>query len=246
MNPGTASNVAARVFLLIPYHGIKSCCTNTDRSTIPWKGQKTAEISSLLLKPTPNLEPLVNQFNNATPENNTETENNFSSKYYDFDEMHNVAIPNKNKFLSLFHKNTCSLNKNFDDLQHFLSCTKNNFDIIGVTETRITNQVSLLNNMNLSKYSYEFTPTETTAGGTLLYNANHLSHKCRNDLNIYKKNELESTFIEIVDLKDSNIIVRVICRHPSMDLTDFNSSYLNYYKILQKKKDLSSCPTFSC
>ena len=100
--------------------------------------------------------------------------------------------------------------------------------------------------MNLSKYSYEFTPTETTAGGTLLYNANHLSYKCRNDLNIYKKNELESTFIEIVDLKDSNIIVRVICRHPSMDLTDFNSSYLNYYKILQKKKDLSSCPTFSC
>ena len=41
--------------------------------------------------------------------------------------------------------------------------------------------------MNLSKYSYEFTPTETTAGGTLLYNANHLSYKCRNDLNIYKK-----------------------------------------------------------
>ena len=51
----------------------------------------------------------------------------------------------------MFHKNTCSLNKNFDDLQHFLSCTKNNFDIIGVTDTRITNQVSLLNNMNLNK-----------------------------------------------------------------------------------------------
>ena len=98
MNPGTASNVAARFFLLIPYHGIKSCCTNTDRSTIPWKGQKTAEISSLLLKPTPNLEPLVNQFNNATPENNTETENNFSSKYYDFDEMHNVATATKINF----------------------------------------------------------------------------------------------------------------------------------------------------
>ena len=68
---------------------------------------------------------------------------------------------------------------------------KNNFDVVGLTETRITKQLSLLNNLNLNNYSYEFTPTETTAGGTLLYIANHLSYKCRNDLNIYKKNELE-------------------------------------------------------
>ena len=135
--------------------------------------------------------------------------------------MHNVEIPNKNKSLSLFHINACSLHKKIDDLQHLLSCTKNNFDIIGVTETRITKQVSLLNNLNLNNYSYEFAPTETTAVGTLLYIANHLSQKCHNDLNIYKKNELESTFIEIVNPKKSNIIVGVIYRHPSMDNTDF-------------------------
>ena len=63
--------------------------------------------------------------------------------------MHNVGIPNKKKSLSLFHINTSSLSKNSDDLQHLLDCTKNNFDIIGVTETRITKQVSLLNNLNL-------------------------------------------------------------------------------------------------
>ena len=99
--------------------------------------------------------------------------------------------------------------------------------MIAVTETRITRNVSLLNNLNLNNYSFEFTPTETCAGGTLLYIANHLSYKCRNDLNIYKKNELESTFIEIVNPKKSNIIVGVIYRHPSMDLTDFNCNYLN-------------------
>ena len=81
-----------------------------------WKGQKTAEISSLVLKHTPNWELLVNQFNNATPENNNDPENISSSKYYDIDEMHNVEIPNKNKSLLLFHINACSLNKNFDDL----------------------------------------------------------------------------------------------------------------------------------
>ena len=48
------------------------------------------------------------------------------------------------------------------------------FDIIAVSETRITKQVSLLNNLDLNHYSFEFIPTETSAGGTLLYIANHL------------------------------------------------------------------------
>ena len=114
----------------------------------------------------------------------------------------------------------------FDDLQHLLSYSKNNFDITGVTET-IAKQVSLLDNLNPSNHFYEFTPTKTTAGCTLLYIANHLSYKCPNDLNIYKKNELESTFIEISSTKK----LRVIYRHPFMDLTDINSSDLN--KLLE-------------
>ena len=68
----------------------------------------------------------------------------------------------------------------------------------------------------------EFTPTESSAGGTLLYIANHLSYKSRNDLNIYKKSELESTFIEVINPQKSNIIIGSIYRHPSMDLDDFN------------------------
>ena len=47
-------------------------------------------------------------------------ENIFFSKDYDIDEMHNFGIPNKNKSMSLFHINACSLNKNFDDLQCLL------------------------------------------------------------------------------------------------------------------------------
>ena len=112
-----------------------------------------------------------------------------------------------------------------------MSCTKTKFDIIAISETRITKQVYLSNNLNLNNCSFEFTPTETSEGGTLLYIAKHLSYKCCNDLNIYKKNELESTFIEIVNPKKSNIIVGVIYRHPSMDLTDFNCNYLN--KLLE-------------
>ena len=54
---------------------------------------------------------------------------------------------------------------------------------------------------------------------------------CCNDLNIYKKNELESAFDEMVNPKKSNSIVGVIYKHSSMDCTDFNSNYLN--KLLE-------------
>ena len=81
--------------------------------------------------------------------------------------------------------------------------------------------IGILIVLNNSNYSFEFTFIETSASGTLLYIANHLSHKCCNDLNIYKKIELESTFIEINNPTKSNIIVRVIYRNPSMNLAHF-------------------------
>ena len=192
---------------IFPFNSLSSkkflaCYTNTDSNIIQWKDLENDHASSLSLKPSSNLELLVNQFSNATPENSNDPEKIYSSKYYDIEEMHNIEIPHNNKSLSLFHINACSLNKNFDDLQHLLSCTKKNFDVIAISETRITKQVSLLNNLNLNNYSFELTPTETSSGDTLVYIANHLSNKCRNDLNIYKKNELESTFIEIVNPKN--------------------------------------------
>ena len=91
--------------------------------------------------------------------------------------------------------------------------------------------------MNVNNHYFEFTPTETSAGGSLLCIANHLSYKCCNDLNIYKKNELESTFIEIINLKKSNIFVGVIYRNQAMDLYDFNCNYLNnLLEIISKKQ----------
>ena len=138
-----------------------------------------------------------------------------------------MKIPNKDKSLALFHINACSLNKNFNELEHLLSCTNKNFDVIAVSETRITKNISLTNNLTMNNFSFEFTPTESSAGGTLLYVANHLSYKPRLDLNIYKSNELESTFIEILNPKKSSIIIGCIYKHPSMDLNDFNTNYLN-------------------
>ena len=160
-------------------------CTITDNNITQWRDLEHDHNISLPLKTSLNLELLVNQFNNATPEKSNDPEKLSSSKYYDIEEIDNIQIPHKNKSLSLFNITACSLNKNFANLQHLLSCTKTKFDIIAISETRVTKKVSLSNNLNLNNYFFKFTPTETSAEGTLLYIANHLSYKCRNDLNIH-------------------------------------------------------------
>ena len=68
-----------------------------DNNTAQWIDLENDHNSSLSLKPSSNLELLVNQFNNATPENNNDPEKIFSSKYYDIEEMGNIEIPDKNK-----------------------------------------------------------------------------------------------------------------------------------------------------
>ena len=85
----------------------------------------------------------------------------------------------------------------------------------------------LTQNIVLNNYSFEHTSTESSAGATLLYIANHLWYKICRDLKIYKKFELESTFTEIINPRKSSIIVGVIYRHPKMCLTDFNNNFLN-------------------
>ena len=106
------------------------------------KSKKSDEKDSyLLLKPSENLKYLVDQFNNmSSPDdiNTDDPENVVTSKHYDSEELQNLIIANKSKLLSLLHISTCSLSKNFDDLQHLLSCTNKNSDIIAKTETRIT------------------------------------------------------------------------------------------------------------
>ena len=121
------------------------------------------------------------------------------------------------------------LNKNLEELQNLLQSTIVNFDAIAIiTETRIPKSVSVTQNIVLNNYFFEHTPTESSehAGGTTFLLANSLSYKICNDLKIKKKTELESTFIEMINPRKSNIIVGVIYKHPKMDGTDFNNNFL--------------------
>ena len=69
----------------------------------------------------------------------------------------------------MFHINACSLNKNFDDLEYLLKTANMNFDIIAISETRITKNINKISNINLKNYAFEFTPAESSTTGTLIY-----------------------------------------------------------------------------
>ena len=122
----------------------------------------------LVLKPSPNLSLLLNQFNNFSPEQKNGPGNVVNSNYYDIDQFHTLRFYEKISQVFLFHINACSLSKNFDEIEHLLKCTNKDFYIIAVSETRIIRKTSLISNINLQNYSFESTPTESNAGSTLL------------------------------------------------------------------------------
>lgn len=82
---------------------------------------------------------------------------------------------------------------------------------------------------NFSDFQYKFvklllvfTPTESNARG-----ASHLTNKPHSDLRLNKGNQLESTFIKIINSGKSNIIVGGIYKHRNMGFSDFNKSYIS-------------------
>ena len=71
----------------------------------------------------------------------------------------------------------------------------------------------------------------------LLYSACHLRYKPHPDLNIYKANQLESTFVEIIKSKKSNLVIGWLYKHPSMEVLDFKNNFLKQiFEIVSKKR----------
>ena len=93
---------------------------------------------SLSLKPPKNLSYLFNEFNSSSSDINNTPEYVINSNYYDIDQLQTLKEFTDKSSLSLFHLNTSSLSKNIDDFEHLIQSTKTDFDIIAVSESRIT------------------------------------------------------------------------------------------------------------
>ena len=173
-------------------------------------GKYTNDNSMLALNPSQNLKLLFNQFKESTAESDKKNpENLINCRNLDIDEIQKIKIePNST---SLFHINSYSLNKSFEDLEYLLKATTKTFNLVAISESRILRDTNLSKNINMYNYSVEFTPAESQAGGTLLNINNKLSYKSKQDPCFYKSNELESTFIEIINRKKqiSSLVVYI-------------------------------------
>ena len=121
--------------------------------------------------------------------------------------------------------NVCSLTKNFDDFNILLSELNVSFDILAIIESRIKKDWSSPINLQLNNYSIEHTPTQSSAGGTLLYINKRLSYQLRDDLRSYDPGKIESTLIEIICSKSTNVIVGCIYKHPAFPINDFTNEF---------------------
>ena len=134
--------------------------------------------------------------------------------------------------------NIPSLQYHIDDLRYLVESCPNKPKIIGITECRLRKDREVLSNIDLNDYSFEFTTTKSTNGGTLIYIQNDLRYKIRKDLNLYR--EKESTFIEITEpnVRNKNKIIGCIYKHPNIAVAEFTSDFINLLleKLSHEKK----------
>ena len=104
--------------------------------------------SNLVLKPPSNLNTLFNQFNTSSQTYGfKDLKNVIKCKYYNIEEVQTMKIPNKKNYLSLFHINTCSLTKSFEDLNCLLKTINTSFDVIAISETRLLKNTKIVKNI---------------------------------------------------------------------------------------------------
>ena len=113
---------------------------------------------------------------------NDPNENTVSCDYYDLNDFNKVIVTQK--VLAVLHLNISSLSIN--KLKLLLSSLNLNFDIICTSESRITKSNLSTSNIHIPDYNIEQTPTESSAGGLLIYIfEKKRSYKNRSDPQIY-------------------------------------------------------------
>lgn len=145
-------------------------------------------------------------------------EHNISCMHYDITSFNNLP---RHDELSIFHHNSRSLNQNFNDITTFLSLLRDDFSIIGFSETWLNDSISPLisiNNFTL----IEQHRSDRRGGGVCLFVHNTLSFKHRPDLSIFNPT-IESIFVEITTPSSKEkCIIGVIYRPPNGSIDDFN------------------------
>ena len=81
-------------------------------------------------------------------------------------------------------------------------------------------------NLDIPGYTSEHTPTDSSAGDTLMFISNDFSYVLGDDLQIYSVKELESIFIKIIIPNKPSLILGAIYKRPSMKPYKFDNQFL--------------------
>ena len=154
----------------LPYLVLKD---NEFKQTVIGKQVKFAYIAKPAISNAENVIKIVN------------SENNFT-KYLTINDL-NFTFNDINNPFTLLHLNINLLSFHFDELQSLISKSKNDFQIIGISETRLKKTRQTTANIQLANYNIECGPTESVNRGVLLYIKKAINYKLRPDLMIYKK-----------------------------------------------------------
>ena len=172
------------------------------------------------------LNGIINQDNLTHDDSDEDNQPPIDCNYYNINEFTEAKF-NAPKSFSILHLNIHSIQFHIDDLRVILQMLNFKFDIIAISESKLQVGIEPKVNINLKGFQNPIsTPTEASKGGVLLYIAEGLNFKPRNDLKIYKSKELESTFVEIIHPNEANSIIGVIYKHPCINGDTFNHDYL--------------------
>ena len=168
-----------------------------------------------------------------------DSDGNIDCKYYDISEFKSLA--GSDKYFSYLHLNISSISKHFESFHNFLESLEHHFNVLAISESRILRTFSQPC-YNIEGYHCYSTPTESQAGGTMLFLSNTLSTNRRTDLEklVYKSKLLESTLAEINIPKQSNVVIGSIYKHPSYNIFDFDMQHIQPLidKISKEKKTI--------
>ena len=183
-------------------------CKNCIKQILPFSELSDSQLSrvtieNLISSPKKiiwdnNLVSLNDQYETAI-KNDSFTPNEFYRNLKTISPTYNLYI----------HMNISSIQYHINDLRDLVESWLNKPKIIGITECRLRKNRKVLSNVDLNDYSFEFTTTKSTKGGTLIYIQNDLRYNISKDLNLYRGKELESTFIEIIkpNVRNKNKII---------------------------------------
>ena len=144
---------------------------------------------------------------------------------YTLKKLNHLFSKNGNESLCT-HLNILSLPYRHEKPHSLISNLKVQTKMTAISERRLKRGKYTISRIDSKNYTFEYTATEASKGGTLLYIANGIRYKLRKDVLICKLKQLKPTFVELVNSNRKNIIKGSIHKHPTLNNQYFLGGYI--------------------